>query len=98
LEGEVEAGKRLDGGELGHLKRHFDAPVFPQRELFGEQDVESVQRGGFATLDTTQRDVEDFKRTRHLQADEVALDAINDGRGAHRGAPAKAASRRPTAS
>ena len=37
LEGEVEAGQRLDRGQPGHLQRRFDAPALADRQLLGEQ-------------------------------------------------------------
>src|SRR3954466_15003458 len=80
LEGEVEAGQCFDRGQPGHLQSHFDAPVLTQRQFLCEKDVHRFQRRGFAALDAAQGDVEDFERARHSQADEIALDAIDDGR------------------
>jgi hypothetical protein len=107
LSSEVEAGQCFDRRQPRHLQSHFDAPVLPQGQFLCEEDVHRFQRRGFAALDSAQGDVEDFERARHFQADEIALDAIDDGRrGAgwfvgsdlyvHSDPPC--ASRRPTAS
>ena len=79
LEGEVEAGEGLDRREPGHLERHFDAAVLAQGQLLGEQGVDGLDGADLAALDAAHDDVEDFERARHLQADEVALDALDDG-------------------
>ena len=57
LEREVEPGERLDRGQARHLQSHFDTPVLTQRDLLGEQDIDSLERGRLATLDAAQRDV-----------------------------------------
>ena len=44
LEGEVEAGQRLDGGEPGHHQRRLDAPALAHGQLLGEQGIDGVQR------------------------------------------------------
>src|SRR4029077_15610362 len=43
LEREVEAGERLDGGELGHPERHLHAPVLAQGQFLGEQGIDDLQ-------------------------------------------------------
>jgi len=72
LEGEVEAGERLDHRQLGHLGRHFDAAVFADREY---------SKPSMASTRCRLRRVrcrEDFQRARHLQGDEAGLDARAD--------------------
>src|SRR5262249_21009466 len=44
LEGEVEPGEGLDGGEASHDQRRLDAAVLAQRHLFGEQRVDRLER------------------------------------------------------
>jgi hypothetical protein len=68
LEGEVEAGERLDRRQLGHLYRHFNAAVFADRELFGEQGVDGFDGADFAAFDAAKSYIKDFQRARHLQA------------------------------
>jgi hypothetical protein len=51
LEGEVEAGKRLDRGEAAHAQRHLDAAVLAQRQFLGEQDVDGLERADLAALE-----------------------------------------------
>jgi hypothetical protein len=57
LEREVEPGARLDRRQARHLQSHFDTPVLTQRDLLGEQDIDSIERGCLAALDAPQRDV-----------------------------------------
>jgi hypothetical protein len=99
LEGEVEPGERLDGGKTRHLEGHPDTAVLAQREFLREQNVERVESGCLAALDAAQGDIEDFEGARHFQSDEIAFDAVDNGRrrGVHRGPPCMA-KRRPTAS
>ena len=96
LEGEVETGEGLDRRQPGHLDGHPDATVLARGQLFSEQSVDSLDSADFAALDPAQGDVKDFKRPRHLQADEAGLDALDEGRRAHRTSP-RPARRRPTA-
>ena len=65
-------------------------------QLFGQQGVDGLDGADLAALDAAQGDVEDFQRPRHLQGDEGGLDALDDGRRAHR-TPPRRARRRPTA-
>jgi hypothetical protein len=96
LEGEVEAGERLDRRQLGHLYRHFNAAVFADRELFGEQGVDGFDGADFAAFDAAKSYIKDFQRARHLQADETRLDALDDGGSTHH-TTSLHARRRPTA-
>ena len=48
LEREVEAGERLEGGELGHPERHLHPPVLAQSQFLGEQGIDHLQGAGFA--------------------------------------------------
>ena len=102
LEGEVEAGERLDRGEPRHHQRDLDAAVLAQRELLDEQRVDGLDGGHLAAFEAAHGDVEDLERPWHLQADQGLLDAVDErgndlGMGAHRASPWPA-SRRPTAS
>src|ERR1700733_1384140 len=99
LERKVEAGKRLDCGQARHLESHFDATVLSYCEFLNKKKIDVFDRRRFAALHAAYRDVEDLEGARHLQTDEIALDAIDDGlaRAAHRTAP-WLARRRPTAS
>ena len=45
LEGEVEAGERLDRGEPRHHQCGLDAAVLAQRELLDEQRVDRLDGG-----------------------------------------------------
>ena len=96
LEGEVETGEGLDRRQPGHLDRHPDATGLARGKLFGEQGVDGLDGADFAALNAAQGDVEDLQRPRHLQGDEGGLDALYDGRSAHR-TPPTPARRRPTA-
>ena len=51
LEGEVEAGERLDGREPRHEEGGFDAAVLAQRQFLGEQRVDCLDGGHLALLD-----------------------------------------------
>ena len=99
LEREVEAGQRLDGRQPGHEKSHLDAAVLAQGEFLGEQNIDGVEGGHLAALNAAHGDIEDFEGARHFQADQIALDAVDDGRdmNVHR-TPPWLARRRPTAS
>ena len=77
LEGEVEAGERLDRGQPPHAQRRLDAAVLAQGQLLGEQDVDGFERGDLALLEAAHDMVERFQRARHLQADQVVADAID---------------------
>ena len=77
LEGEVEAGQRLDRGQAGHAQRRLDAAVLAQGQLFRQQDVDGLERGDLALLDAAHDMVERFQRARHLQADQVVADAVD---------------------
>ena len=71
LEGEVEAGQRLDGGEPGHHQRRLDAPALAHGQLLGEQGIDGVQRRDFAAFELADRPIEDFQRAGHPQADQA---------------------------
>jgi len=101
LEGEVEAGQRLDGGEPGHHQRRLDAPALAHGQFLGEQGIDGVQRRDFAAFELADRPIEDFQRAGHPQADQGAADPVEDGRddfgcGGHARSPLPAR-RRPTA-
>ena len=101
LEGEVEAGKGLNGGEPCHDKRGLDAPALAQGELLGEQDVDGLERCYFAALESAHRRIKGLDSTWHFEPDHCLLDTIDHGRndlnmGGHC-APPWPASRRPTA-
>ena len=80
LEGEVEAGQRLDGGEPGHHQRRLDAPALAHGQFLGEQGIDGVQRRDFAAFELAGRPIEYFQRAGHPQADQGAADPVQDGR------------------
>ena len=101
LEGEVEAGQRLDGGEPGHHQRRLDAPALADGEFLGEQGIDGVQCRDFAAFELADRPIEDLQRAGHPQADEAVPDPFQDrrddlGRAGHDRSPWPAR-RRPTA-
>jgi len=101
LEGEVEAGQCLDGGEARHLQGRFDPAAFADGDLLGKQRVDRLDRGDLAALELLDDVVEHLQGARHPQADRVATDLL-DGGGrqdvvSHAAAPL-AARRLPTAS
>src|ERR1700748_2398823 len=67
LEREVEAGERLDGGELGHPQRLLPAPVLACCQFLGEQGIDNLQRTGFAALELAHGLVQHLQSSRHLQ-------------------------------
>lgn len=77
LEGEVEAGQRLDRRKPPHPQRGLDTAILAQRQLLGEQDVDGFQCGEFAMLQATNNVIESLERTGHLQADEIVPNAID---------------------
>jgi len=100
LEREVEAAERLDGGKAPHAQRCLDPAVLAQGQLLGEQDVDGLECADLGVLQAAYDLIERFQGAWHLQADQVAADAIEHRRGQFRD-PAHArrcASRRPTAS
>ena len=101
LEGEVEAGQRLDGREPGHHQRRLDAAALAQGQLLGEQGIDRLERAGFAALELADGLIEHLQRARHLQADQGPADAVEDRGDDFQGASwtlSLAARRRPTAS
>ena len=70
LEGEVEAGERLEGREPGHAERGLDATVLAQRELFGKQGVDHLERARLAALELTQGVIQDLEGAGHLEPDQ----------------------------
>ena len=81
LEGEVEAGEGLDRRQATHAQGRLDATVLPQGQLFGEQDVDGLQAADLALLEASHDVIERLQRTRHLQAHQIAADAIQHRRG-----------------
>ncbi|WP_175618608.1 hypothetical protein [Bradyrhizobium barranii] len=63
------------------------------RKLFGEQGVDGAN---FAAFEAAQGDVEEFQGARHLQTDQVGLNALDDGGSTHH-TISWAVRRRPTA-
>ena len=78
LEGEVEAGQRLDGRELCHPQRRLDATVLAQGQFLGEQGIDHLERAGFATLELTHRLIKNLQRPGHLQTDQGLANAVED--------------------
>lgn len=102
LEGEVEAGECLDGGQPGHHQSRLDAPALAEGEFFGEQGIDGFQSRDLAVFELADDLIEDLQRWGHLQADQGAADPLEGGRGAldgdgHDRSPSPAR-RRPTAS
>ena len=79
LEGEVEAGQRLDVEQPAHLERRLDPAALAQAELLGEQAVDRLEGGDLAALELAQQMLEHLERARHPEADEVAADAVERG-------------------
>ena len=100
LEGEVETGQGFDRDQAPHLERGLDAPGFAQGEFLAEQGVDRFQRADLAALELAHRVVEDLKRARHFEPDEVAAHLIDGARRfvASHSRPPSPARRRPTAS
>ena len=72
LEGEVEAGERLDGREPGHHQRGLDAAALAQRELLGEQRLDRLERADLAALELADGGIDHLERPRHPEADQGA--------------------------
>src|ERR1700745_467935 len=77
LEREVEAGERLDRRQPGHPKCSADTAIVAERQFLDQQLVERLDPGDLTLLDSPERGVEHFQRTRHLESDEAFLDAID---------------------
>ena len=77
LEGEVEAGERLDRGEARHQERCLDAAVLAQGEFLDQELVEGPDAVDLALLDAPQGGIEHFECARHPEPDEAALDAVD---------------------
>ena len=60
LEGEVEAGERIDRREERHQQRDLDAAVLTQRELLGEQYVDGLDGGYLAAFEAAHDNNEDL--------------------------------------
>ena len=76
LEGEVEAGERLDGVQASHDEGGLDAPVLADRELLGEQPLDRLERAELTTLELAYGGVDHLERARHPEADQGLLDAV----------------------
>src|SRR3954453_4455484 len=101
LEREVKTGQGLDGEQPAHLERGADPPALAQGQFLAEHRLQSFGRADLATLQAAQDMIKPLQRPRHLEADEMAADPVNEddgGRPGHHDAPRSAASRRPTAS
>src|SRR3954451_24260898 len=94
LEGEVEAGERLDAAQPGHLQRRLDPASLAQRELLGQQRVDRLQRTDLAALELADDGVEHLERPGHPKADQVTLHALERRRhhsfAPHRAKPSSA--------
>src|ERR1043166_7987556 len=89
LEAEVIAREGLDRAQPCRLQRHLDASGLPGGEFFPEKCLECIEHGGLALFEPMQGGIQRFQRARHLQADKMALDALESGSGncAHCGLP-----------
>jgi hypothetical protein len=99
LEGEVETGEGLDGGEARQRERHLDAPVLAHGALFDEQLIERFDAVDLALLDAPQRGVEHLQGARHPERHQAVPDAVDGGRRGVRdhGRPPATARRSPIA-
>ncbi len=79
LEGEVEAGKRLDRGEAPQGERRLDAAVLAYGEFFDEELIEGFDAVDLALLDAPEGGVEHFQGSRHSQRHQAVLDAVEGG-------------------
>lgn len=64
LEGEVEAGERLDRGQAPHAQCRLDPAVLAQGQLFREEDVHGFEGGDLALLEPAYDMIERFERPR----------------------------------
>jgi hypothetical protein len=102
LEGEVEAGERLDGRKPRHHQGGLDAAALAQRQLLGEQRLDRLEWAYLAALELADGGVDHLERPRHAEADQGVPDAVEHragriGAGRHAGCSAPA-SRRAMAS
>jgi hypothetical protein len=79
LEGEVEAGQRLDDTQPSHLERGLDAAGLTDGEFLGQQHLDRLDGADPTALDLLDQVVEGFQSTRHAQTDQVAADPLNWG-------------------
>ena len=71
LEGEVEAGKRLDRRQAAHAQRRLDATVLAQVSSSASSDVDHLERADLAAVRAGVRVVERLQGARHPQGDQV---------------------------
>jgi hypothetical protein len=79
LEGEVEPGQGLHGGQPRHHQGGLDAAVLAQRQLLDQQGLDGLERAELAALELAEDGVEAFQGPRHAQPDQAALDAVDGG-------------------
>ena len=79
LEGEVEAGERLDRGQPRQLQRRLDAAVLADGQFLDEQLIEGFDAVDLALLDPAEGGVEHLQGTRHPQRHQAVLDAVEGG-------------------
>ena len=79
LEGEVEAGQRLDRGQPGHLQRRLDAPTLADRQLLGEQRFDRLDGAELAAFDALHQMIEHLEGAWHAQGDEMLADLLDRG-------------------
>ena len=79
LEGEVEAGQRLDRGQPGDLQRRLDAPAFSDGQLFGEQCLDRLDGAELAALDALHQVIKHFEGAWHTQSDEMLAGLLDRG-------------------
>ncbi len=80
LEGEVVAGERLDRRQPAHAQRRLDAAVLAKGQLLAQQDVDRFQRADLPMLQAAYDLVQRLQGAGHFQADQVAADALDQGR------------------
>src|SRR4051794_21033544 len=76
LEREIEAGQGLDTAEASHLERRFDAAAFANGDLFGEQQVDGLDRADLAAFELLDDVVERLQRAACVD-DQMTSDALD---------------------
>jgi hypothetical protein len=64
LEGEVEAGQRLDDTQPGHLQCCLDAAGLADGEFFGQQHLDRLDGAELTAFDLLDQVIEGFQSTR----------------------------------
>jgi len=82
LEREIEAGEVLIAESRAIVRAILTRRFSRAANLFAEQKVDGFKRRRIAALDAAQRQVQNLEHAGHLQADQVAFNAVDHrGRG-----------------